>query len=198
MPENAMSNSELDECTTERDSAFETLNKDQAEYDKQLLALSAAFLGVALAFVKDVVPLKDAVHLFVFDSALVLLLLCVCVVLGSFQYSIHGHFRLMQYWEKNKEWLEAPVEKKDAIAAELNARWQWLNGKAKRIRVANLASGVLFVSGIISLIVFVGINMHREAHLASAAAASSRSQTVPSDSKPNQAVSKGAAAPHHP
>ena len=32
---------ELTECTKEKDSAFETLNKDQAEYDKQLLALSA-------------------------------------------------------------------------------------------------------------------------------------------------------------
>ena len=49
MPENAASNPELAECSNERDSAYETLNKDQAEYDKQLLALSAAFLGVALA-----------------------------------------------------------------------------------------------------------------------------------------------------
>lgn len=185
---------ELAECNTERDSAFETLNKDQAEYDKQLLALSAAFLGVALAFVKDVVPLKDAVHLWVFDWALVLLLVCVGVVLGSFQYSIHGHFRLVQYWEKKKELLEAPAETKDGLATELNSSWRWLDRKAKRIKAANLASGLLFLVGTILLIVFVGINMHHEAHLVAQPAVSSVQETVPcAASKPGQPDQKSAA-----
>ena len=199
MPENAASNPELAECSNERDSAYETLNKDQAEYDKQLLALSAAFLGVALAFVIDVVPLKDAVHLWVFDWALVLLLVCVGVVLGSFQYSIHGHFRLVQYWEKKKELLEAPEEKKDVLAAELNARWECLKRKATRIKFANLASGVLFVVGTIFLIAFVGINMHREAHLGVNSAEPSVRQTAQESpcagSKADQAYQQSAAPP---
>ncbi len=190
-------NPELTECGKEKDSAFETLNKDQAEYDKQLLALSAAFLAVALAFVKDVVPLKDTVHLWVFDSALGLLLGCVCLVLGTYQYSIHGHFRLMDYWEKKKELLEAPAEKRDGLATELNSLWQWLDRKAKRIRAANLASGLLFVVGIILLIVFVGINMHREAHLPDQPAVSGIKQTDQTApcvaSKPDQPDQKNAA-----
>lgn len=173
---------ELAECRTERDSAFETLNKDQAEYDKQLLALSAAFLGVALAFVKDVVPLKDAVHLWEFDAALGLLLACVCLVLATFQYSIHGHFRLVEYWDKKKEWLEAPDDKKPLLAGELSQRWKWLDRKADRIKWANRASGILFVAGTIFLVVFVGTNLHREAHL---------NQAAPCDSKkPGQADSE--------
>jgi hypothetical protein len=175
---------ELAECTKEKDSAFETLNKDQAEYDKQLLALSAAFLGVALAFVKDVVPLKDAVHLWVFDSALGLLLGCVCLVLGTFQYSIHGHFRLVEYWDKKREWLEAPEEKKARIAGELKRRWDWLSGMADRIKVVNRTSGVLFVAGIIFLVFFVGTNLHRAASSAPQPAQSSPKQATPGESKP--------------
>jgi hypothetical protein len=171
-------NPELAECRVEKDSAFETLNKDQAEYDKQLLALSAAFLGVGLAFVKDVVPLKDATHLWVFNSALGVLLGCVCLVLGTFQYSIHGHFRLVEYWDKKKELLEAPAEKKDVLTTELTSCWRWLDRKAKRIKAANLASGLLFVVGTIFLIVFVGINIHHEAHLAEQPVASSVKQTA--------------------
>jgi hypothetical protein len=192
-------NPELAECTKEKDSAFETLNKDQAEYDKQLLALSAAFLGVALAFVKDVVPLKYAVHLWVFDSALGLLLGCVCLVLGTFQYSIHGHFRLVEYWDKKREWLEAPDEKKARIAAELKLSWHWLSGMADRIKVVNRASGVLFVTGIVFIVIFVGTNLHRAAHLAPASVDSSPKQAAPSDlEKPDKPAALTGTGPHHP
>lgn len=187
-------NPEIAECIKEKDSAFETLNKDQAEYDKQLLALSAAFLGVALAFVKDVVPLAEAVHLWVFDTALGLLLGCVCLVLGTFQYSIHGHFRLVDYWDKKKEWIEAPEEEKVAIAAELKRRWEWLNGKADRIKVVNRTSGVLFVAGIVFLVIFVGTNLHRAAH----SAESSPKQTAPCESKPlGKPVAESGTAVHN-
>jgi hypothetical protein len=95
-------NESLQECDKERDSAYDVLNRDQAEYDKQILTLSATFLGVSVAFVKDIVPLNVAVSLWSYDVAICLLFLCVCFVLGTYQYSIHGHFWLINYWEKRK------------------------------------------------------------------------------------------------
>ncbi len=179
-------NNELDSVVTrlakydkEKDNAHETVNKDQAEYDKQLLTLSAAFLGAALAFVKDVVPLKDAVHLWVFDLALVLLLVCVGVVLFSFQYSIHGNSRLVEYWERMTESLVASGDEKNAIDDDLNKRLKWLNRKEKRIEVVNRASGVLFILGAILLGVFVVINMHHEAHFPTSFANAPAKQTTP-------------------
>lgn len=156
---------EKDECERGRDDAFETLNKDQAEYDKQLLALSAAFLGVSLAFVKDVVPLKDAVHLWEFDLALGFLFGCVCMVLGTFQYSIHCHLRLADYWKLRKESLEAKDGASATIVSELEERRTWLDGRTRKIRGVNWGSGVLFVIGVLFLLVFVMTNMHREALL---------------------------------
>jgi len=157
-----------EECTKEKDNAFETLNKDQAEYDKQLLALSSAFLGVSLAFVKDIVPLRDTVHLWEFDVALSLFLACVCVVLGTFQYSIHGHFRLVEYWEKRADYLLAADDAKARISGELARLWIWLDRKAVRIRLLNGVSGVLFIMGVVLLVVFVTTNLNWEAYLAPA------------------------------
>jgi hypothetical protein len=160
-----MSTTEQDECRKERDSAFETLNTQQAEYDKQLLALSAAFLGVSLAFVKDVVPLHDAVHLWEFDWALGLFLACVCLVLGTFQYSIQGHFRLVEYWQLHEKALEETDEALAKINLELLALWDWLHGKEAKIRRLNWTSGALFVAGVMLLVIFVITNVTREAHL---------------------------------
>jgi hypothetical protein len=157
---------EQDECKEGKDNAFETLNRDQAEYDKQLLALSAAFLGVSLAFVKDVVPLKDAVHLWGFYAALVCLLAWVCLVLFTFQYSIHGHFRLVDYWELKEKCLEATDDEKTELNRRLHKLWPWLERKAGRIKLANRASLVLFVVGIVFIVIFVITNVQREAHLA--------------------------------
>jgi hypothetical protein len=163
MTEQDANEKDKDKCDRGRDDAFETLNKDQAEYDKQLLALSAAFLGVSLAFVKDVVPLKDAVHLWEFDLALGFLLTCVCLVLGTFQYSIYCHLQLAEFWKKNKELLE---EKEGAITvSELQKRHTLLEGRSDRIKLLNWGSGVLFAVGVIFLLIFVMTNMHREAHL---------------------------------
>jgi hypothetical protein len=160
-----MSADEQDECKKERDSAYETLNSEQAEYDKQLLTLSSAFLGVSLAFVKDVVPLQDAIHLWEFDTALGLFLACVCLVLGTFQYSIHGHFRLIEYWELKEKSLQETDDALAKIEGELRKLWEWLFRKSVRIRFVNWTSGILFAAGVVLLVLFVITNVNRVAHL---------------------------------
>ncbi|MGB7356018.1 MAG: hypothetical protein WBD06_20085, partial [Acidobacteriaceae bacterium] len=153
------------DCENGRNDAFDTLNRDQSEYDKQLLALSAGFLGVSLAFVKDVVPLKVAVHLRVFDWALFLLFGCICFVLGTFQYGVHSQLSLAEYWRLMGESCDAKDEEKTAIAKDLETRWIRLKHKHDVVKVLNWIAGVLFGVGVALLVLFVITNIHREAHL---------------------------------
>jgi hypothetical protein len=163
LPDNIAKSPE-DECKDERNEAFQTLNRDQAEYDKQLLALSAGFLGVALAFVKDVVPLNTTVHLWEFDLALGFLFACICFVLGTFQFGIHGHFRLMDYWEIKESSFKATGDERDRIENELAELLLWVKRKAEWVKHLNRVAGILFVVGTVFLVLFVLSNMYAAAH----------------------------------
>ena len=166
------------DCDKGRDDAFETLNRDQSEYDKQLLALSAGFLGISLAFVKDVVPLKDAVHLWAFDWALGLLFGCVCFVLGTFQYGIHAHLSLADYWNRMSELCDEVDEaRREEIRSGLEERRTILERKPKVIKRLNLIAGALFGVGALFLVIFVIMNVYREANL-------SRAASTPGDYNP--------------
>lgn len=161
-----------DACDKGRDDAFETLNKDQAEYDKQLLALSAGFLGVSLAFVKDVVPLKDAAHLWEFYAALGLLFGCVCFVLATFQYGIHAHLGLADYWKRMGEMCgEANEAKREETRSNLERRHAKLERKHEVIKWLNWIAGGLFGVGVLFLVLFVILNVHRESYLSRTASA---------------------------
>jgi hypothetical protein len=155
------------ECTKEHDSAYEALNKDQAEYDKQLLTLSAGFLVFSLAFIKDIVPLNHAAHLWALYSAFTLIGSCVWLVLISYQYSIHGQIRLAKYWELRGEALSAETEKKREIDASLRRLWSQIDRHARHVRRLNLLSGGLFLVGVGFLVGFVISNISRQVHMPS-------------------------------
>ena len=160
-------NAERAECVKERDDAYETLNKDQAEYDKQLLTLSAGFLVLSLAFVKDVVPLQDAAHLWVLYTSFCLTSSCVLLVLSSYQYSIQGNFRVAKYWELKSEKLSAEQKRKLRIDQELEETHAKIKRHAGRVRAINLTSGAFFLVGVALLVCFVIVNIQRESQIKS-------------------------------
>jgi hypothetical protein len=133
-----------DKCDSEINLIHATINSDQAEYDKQLLTLSSAFLGVSLGFIKDVVPLKDAICVPVLYTAYVLLIVCIGHVLYSYQYSIKGHTKAKEYWEKKSR----------------NEEAEFPYSHAERIPKMNRNSGLIFGAGLLSLAVFVTFNIH--------------------------------------
>ncbi len=96
------------EIQKEIDDVYATINEDQAEYDKQLLTLSSGFLAVSLAFIKDIVPLKDAELLWILYLSFILLAFCIVSVLFSYQFSIAGLFKAKEYWD------DLLIGKKDA------------------------------------------------------------------------------------
>lgn len=132
------------ECRKEIDDAFETINKDQAEYDKQLLTLSSATLVFSLAFIKDIVPLRDAEWLWLLYCSYILLGLCILLVLFSYQYSIAGYFKAIEYWEERQK----------------GNNPSFPHGHANRVKRINRASGIFFGLGISLLIVFAMLNIH--------------------------------------
>ena len=175
------------ECTKEHDSAYEALNKDQAEYDKQLLTLSAGFLVLSLAFLKDIVPLNHAAHLWALYLAFSLIGGCVWLVLISYQYSIHGQIRLAKYWKLKGEILSAGSEKKREIEASLRRLWNQIDRHSRQVRRLNLLSGGLFLIGVAFLVGFVISNISRQAHEnqpAVAAAPTEQPPASPISSKP--------------
>jgi hypothetical protein len=145
----AAERSEHDEIQKNIDEVYTTINENQAEYDKQLLTLSSGFLAVSLAFIKDVVPLKDAELLWILYLAFVLLALCIVTVLFSYQFSIAGLFRAKEYWDS-------------LLAGNKDAKFPY--AFARHIRRVNKVSGILFLLGVSSLVLFVILNVNHEAN----------------------------------
>ncbi|WP_263365558.1 hypothetical protein [Edaphobacter bradus] len=125
----------------------ETINKDQAEYDKQLLTLSSGFLAVSLAFIKDLVPLKDAVCIALLYAAYSLLVVCIMLVLASYQYGIKGQYKAKDFWEEKKKCPEKSLE-------DFPFKY------ATRIRWLNIITGLVFFVGVSTLALFVILNIH--------------------------------------
>lgn len=139
-----------DLCRKERDDAFESINKSQEEFDKQLLTLSTGLIAVMLAFVKDVIPLDQEIYLPLLYVSGSLLGACVLCVLISFRVSIFGHFKVMEYWE----------------AQLANPKGKFPLGIVRTVRVFNEISGPLFFAGVICCLLFVGFNLHHGVQMA--------------------------------
>lgn len=136
------------ECTKEIDEAHTTINKNQEEYDKQLLTLSSGFLVLSLAFIKDIVPTENAIYRGLLYSSFVVLSTCVLAVLASYQISNIGLSKAKEYWEHQRE-------------GDILTPFPY--GYAAFIRRWNIVSGLLFVLGIVLSVSFVVINLHQEA-----------------------------------
>jgi hypothetical protein len=185
--------SDLAEYSKERDSAFEALNKEQAEYDKQLLALSAGILALSLSFIKDVVPLKDAMFLWVLDLAWLLLVSCICLVLWSFQFSIHGQLGVVRYWDLKSNARTAEAQERLEIDQHIDQLWAQLDRHSKLGKRMNIVSGLLFAVGVLFLVGFVVLNVERQAHSVSPAIQPGGSD--PTKPKPPQRTFKVPLAP---
>lgn len=138
-------------CTKEIDGAHETANRDQADYDRQLLTISVGFLGISVAFVKDIVPLEEAILRPLLYASFGLLTATVCLVLLSYQFSIAGQLKAKKFWEAKKE--DPDTDRKFPY------------GHALWIRILNVVTGILFAAGLTGTVTFVVVNMNNEAKM---------------------------------
>jgi C4-dicarboxylate-specific signal transduction histidine kinase len=146
-----------------------------------------------------VVPLKDAAHLWILYLAFGLLVGCVALVLFSYQYSIHGNLRVANYWGLRGDHYTLTAQKEET--EELKKRRQEAKSDLERLRLEiekhtatvaflNRLSGGLFFTGALALVLFVVLNISREAHMFSPArscpigAADQKPQPPPPPARP--------------
>jgi hypothetical protein len=138
---------DIEKCNKEIDDVFESINRDQGEYDKQLLTLSSAFLAASLAFIKDIVPFKTAIYMPILFTCFGLFAGCIVTVLCSYQWSIFGNLKAKKYWEHLRD----------------GNKTEFPRGHAKLVVAVNLASGIFFVFGVCLLIFFIAVNLRKGA-----------------------------------
>ena len=175
-----------EECKKEADGAFESAVKDQAEYDKQLLSLSAGLLAISLAFVKDVVHLDDAIYQWLLYLSFVLSSSCIVVVLFSYQLSIAVNEKLRSYWlREGISWeLQNQSDEENVFPEVLSKRVKW----------TNYGSGTLFALSVMILVTFITTNMVHQADMTSKQPTLHASQ-APKPPAPNTAPGAGIKVP---
>lgn len=131
-----------------RRKVWEDLKSGSETFDKYMVTLSSGALGVSLTFIKDIVPLKEAVCISSLIASWIAFVLCILITLISFRLSIHA--------------LEEMVPCLDAyyLRGEADA----FNRHLKRFSTravgwcANLAI-MFFVLGLSFTMMFVGANL---------------------------------------
>jgi hypothetical protein len=127
-----------DKPTSYRDLLQKLEQDSQSSYDKTVLTLSGGALGVSFAFVKDIIgdsPVKFSVALTI---AWIMWVFSVACVLFSFLFSQQALKRAVDQIDDGK----TPDNFFNKVTACLN-----------------IASGILFLFGVISIIVFVTNNV---------------------------------------
>lgn len=124
-------------------------NANSTTYDTSILTLSSAFLGLSVAFIKDVIsPLSTASYLPVLYCSWVSFCIAIIVTVCSFMIGQRGYKKLLdgaeRYYLKQEE---------DAFKISITV--------SKQIENANFLYGVFFVLGIATMLFFVITNFMR-------------------------------------
>lgn len=91
--------------------AWQDMQDSSDQFDKQLLTISSGALGISLAFVKDIVPVKEAQEMAVLFFSWMSFLLCILLTASSFLFSMQAqrlrieHLRFF-YLDKKNEYFD--------------------------------------------------------------------------------------------
>jgi hypothetical protein len=114
--------------------------------DNAILTLSTGALGLSLAFIKDIVPVKLAVHLWLIKMSWWLFGVSIVLTLLSFVTSQLGIKKQLEYAK------EYYLLRHDAFLTKTNLF-------AKITDTLNYSSCIIFVTAIVCTIVFVSLNI---------------------------------------
>jgi len=118
------------------------------EFDKAMLTLSSGALGLSLAFIKDIVPLKEAASIDWLYASWGCFILCIVVTVLSFRFSM---FALEQY----EPFLQRYYLEQDKSARNHQSIWNRL------VTGCAWAGFGVFLAGLIFTVLFVSINISR-------------------------------------
>lgn len=125
---------------------LDALKSSSEHYDRGILTLSTAVLGLSIAFIKDIVPLPQATAVSLLTASWFLFALTVLSTLISF---LVAHKALsVQLYNADQYYLKS---KEDYF----NKKNKWSSATVW----LNLLSGTLFVSGIVLTVAFSYVNI---------------------------------------
>ena len=133
-----------------RRKVWEDSKSGSENFDKYLVTLSSGALGVSLTFIKDVVPLKDAVWIPWLIVSWAAFILAILVTLFSFRISLRALERMFPVL--NDFYLNGNV---DAFNKHLEDPW------TKAVDWCAYAGIFLFVVGLLCTMIFVSGNVVR-------------------------------------
>ena len=129
-----------------RENLLEASLSNSNNYDKAILTLSSAALGLSLTFIKDIVPFKDIINYWTLVLSWVFFLISIVVTIISFILSQWAIKRQLKYAEEYY----------------LNGKENFFNKKnicKDLTTIFNHISGIIFILALILTIFFVTSNI---------------------------------------
>ena len=117
-------------------------------YDKALLSLSSAFLGLSITFTKDIVPINEAICTSLIYYSWVLFAFTIIITISSFIYGQKAIPKLI-------------VAARQFYIDENDGAYKVSETHSKRIELFNTTSGITFICAILLTITFVLTNSSR-------------------------------------
>ena len=129
---------------------WEDIQSSTDSFDQSLLTLSSGALGLSLAFIKDIVPLKDAVWIALLFTSWIAFALCIVSTVASFLLSVKANKQQLGYIDENY------IHRNDlALDKHKSSRYvKWL----ERCTWVGI---ILFVAGLFCTIIFACENVAR-------------------------------------
>lgn len=131
-----------------RRKVWEDSASQSESFDRYLLTLSGGALGLSITFLKDVVPLHNAVCIPLLIISWLCFIFCILITLVSFRLSIHALERTVPYL--NEFYLEGNAE---AFNKHLESVW------TKAVGWCAYAGIFFFVLGLFFTMLFVSANL---------------------------------------
>jgi len=117
----------------------DTVSKSQDDFEKQLSFISAGALGLSMLFIEKIVPLKTAGYKWLLISG------WICLVLTLFG-NLVSHFLSAQYNHKTL------IEYQEGHETRHSERTKWITW-------LNIGTILMLVLGILSILIFLAINI---------------------------------------
>lgn len=131
-----------------RKQAWDDIQSSTDSFDRSLLTLSGGALGASLAFIKDIVPLKEAVFLRFLYASWVSFGACILLTVFSFRLSIKAQEKHLEYLPKYYEEGCREYAKKKS-------------GYSKTLTVFTWLASALFLVGLVGTVLFCIENIAR-------------------------------------
>jgi hypothetical protein len=139
---------QAEEFSKHREQAWRDRQSSSDEFDKNLLTFSSGALGLSLAFIKDIVPLKNASNMWLLYCSWFALVLCIMATIFSYPLSMKAldkHLiHLEDYYIRGK-------------LRSLNPQNRWSDS----VTAARITGGLFFLAGVIATVIFVFLNINK-------------------------------------